>query len=154
MKKVAHIITYLLFLIILAASCNQESKKEEKIITPKKAKSLNPNGDSELALLMRGMYEEAENIREQIKKGEKVSITLDHGKILTAHATEAEKAERAEFKAFGAAYLENLNKLETADSSEVITIYQNMISNCMSCHQALCPGPIVRIKKLQKPIKI
>ena len=154
MKKVAQIITSLLLIITVVVSCNQETKKEENTIAPKKVKPLNPNGDSELALLMRSMYEEAENIRNQIKRGEKVTITLDHGKILSAHATEPEKAERAEFKAFGAAYLENIDKLKTADSSQVITIYKDMVSNCMSCHQALCPGPIVRIKKLQKPINI
>ena len=153
MKNIAYIITAFAIGTAVFYSCNSV-EKTETIKVEEKAKSLNPNGDSELALLMRSMYDEAEAIRKQIEKGEEIEIKLDHGKILSAHATEPEKAESAEFKVFGAAYLENVEELKTAADSKKVVIYKSMISNCMSCHQAICPGPMVRIKKLQKPFNI
>ncbi|WP_156825935.1 hypothetical protein [Lewinella cohaerens] len=138
----------LLSLFAMGVSCSEDSKDcsstEEQIQKP-----LNPNGDSELALLMRAMFDEAQRIKKQIANNEPVTLTLDHDKILTAHATEPEKAASEEYKAFAAAYLQTIKSLETASQAQIIDVYDGMVNNCMTCHKALCPGPMVRIKKLQ-----
>lgn len=143
-----------LYLVALAMTviyaCGEAPKPVQKEEVKKvKKRSLNPNGDSELALLMRSMFEEAEQIKEQVKKGEKPQIKLDHGKILTAHATEPEKAASKEFKDFAKMYLANLEQLKKAKPENVEMVYQSLVQSCMSCHQQLCPGPVVRIKKLR-----
>lgn len=142
---------FLLICISIFFACTQASKKETKTEEPKteiKA-PLNPNGDSELALLMRGMYQEAEHIKKQVKQAEEVTVELDHMKILSAHATEPEKAASAEFKSFAQLYLARLNELKSAEGENKVVVYKSLVESCMSCHQALCPGPLVKIKKLR-----
>lgn len=146
----------LAFLIIACHETVQQEASEKETKTTdeqQKASSLNPNGDSELALLMRDMYDEAERIKTQIKNGEDFEVKLDHAKILTAHATEPEKASSKKFKDFAKMYLANLDQLKKADSENVEMVFQSLVSSCMSCHQQLCPGPVVRIKKLKLPKK-
>lgn len=149
MKKLYYFLPFLFIIISLFISCdetNQDSSKEKAATV---TKSLNPNGNSELAMLMRGMYEEAERVKEQIKKGEEPTLQIDHGKILTAHATEPEKANSKEFKDFAKMYLSNLDQLQKANKDNVEMVFQSLVESCMSCHQQLCPGPMVRIKKLR-----
>ena len=95
------------------------------------------------------MFDEAQQIKQQIANNEPITINLDHEKILTAHATEPEKAASAKYKAFANAYLQSMKSLKTANPSELVDVYDNLVANCMGCHKALCPGPIVKIKKLQ-----
>lgn len=153
------IITLFLFSLLLISSCNQEqedavsstssaSAEEEK---KENKKSLNPNGDSELALLMREMFDEAQKIKKQVQNGEPVETTLDQEKILTAHATEPEKAASPEFKAWAGAYLASLDSLKEAKPENAEKIYRELVNNCLTCHKSLCPGPIVRINKLKMP---
>lgn len=146
MRKTTYSIILILLLVITVASCNQENTVQEE---PAKI-SLNPNGDSELALLMRSMYDEADRIKKQIANKEPVTISLDHEKILSAHATEPKKAASPEFKTFAKAYLETVNKFEGANHEESIVIYESLIKNCLDCHKSVCPGPIVKINKLKK----
>ena len=50
-----------------------------------KPKSLNPNGDSELALLMRAMHEEGMVTKQQLLKGEQPQLKVDYHKLFTAN---------------------------------------------------------------------
>ena len=151
-KPLITLIAFSLTLSLFLACENQSETKKEQPSSVNK-KSLNPNGDSELALLMRDMYSEAERIKEQIAEGEKITISLDHGKILTAHATEPEKAASKEFKAFSQLYLNNIEQLKDSKGEEASKYFSKLVDNCMSCHQAICPGPLVKIKKLKKSKK-
>lgn len=110
-----------------------------------------PEWDSELALLMRAMADDLEKVKAQIEAGDSVFLSLDHEKILTAHATEPEKAASAEFQAYANHYLETLEVLKIAGPEDFVSIYSNLVDGCASCHQAMCPGPLVRIRKLQLP---
>lgn len=108
----------------------------------------NPNGDSELALLMRDMFEEAVRLKNQVKNGEALNLELNHEKILTAHATEPDKAASAEYKAFAHSYLQIIEQIKNSTTDNAALAYDNLVKNCTSCHEAMCPGPLVRIKKL------
>ena len=147
MRNVFLVVLALAVFFVLGVSCQQEETESSQFDNLVQ-QPVNPNGDSELALLMRAMVEEAERIKAQIAAGEPVTITLDHEKILTAHATEPEKAASAEFKTFAATYLQAIEALKAATPVESAVIYDEMISSCMGCHQMLCPGPMMRIKKL------
>lgn len=123
--------------ILVWQSCNNDGNKP-----------LNPNGDSELAVLMRQMYEDGVRVKEQVKKGEPVSIEVDFEKIMTAKATDPEKMQGAEFPHFAASYVEAMKALRDAPPAESQDQYSAMVATCMNCHEHSCPGPIVRIKKL------
>ncbi len=151
MRKGLQLITILVMSFMVLHACTDAAKNtivEEK---PVVKKSLNPNGDSELALLMRKMFAEAKRMKKQVQNGEEVTVLLDHEKILSAHATEPKKAASAEYKTWGAAYLAGIETLKNATPETAETAYKSLVQSCMNCHKALCPGPVVKIKKLKMP---
>src|SRR5690606_20397318 len=103
---------------------------------------------SELALLMRDMYNEGMKVKTKIKNGEMPELLLEFEKIHTAKATEPEKAASAEYKAYAISYIQAVEALKKAEADQVDKSYTNMVDACMSLHRALCPGPMVRIKKM------
>lgn len=112
------------------------------------SKPLNPNGDSELAVLMRQLYEDGVRVKEQVKKGEPVSIQVDFEQIMTAKSTDPEKMQGPDFPHFATSYVEAMKALRDAPPAEAQDKYSAMVATCMNCHKNSCPGPIVRIKKL------
>lgn len=148
MKNKLKILAYSLVVLITSTSC-AEKQKEQSTGENKIQQSVNPNGDSELAILMREMFDEAKSIKQQIANGKPVELSIDHEKMLTAHATEPEKAASAQYKMFADLYLQSIKNLESAKTNEVDSLYNTMVVSCLNCHKALCPGPLVKIKKLQ-----
>ncbi len=138
----------LLSIIFVAKSCIQ-NKGEKVVVNEVEEGTLNPNGDSELALLMRAIYSETEQVKKQIEEGTPIKLSVDYANILKAEATEPEKAASSEFKAFAKAYIHSVDSLRDAKPTEAIKSYTKMLNNCMTCHKALCPGPLSRIKKLK-----
>lgn len=137
----------LLATTLYALSCSNEAASETT--APKlTASSVNPNGDSELALLMRAMYDDAAQMKKAIENGEQPVSKLDHEKMLTASATEPEKAASDTYKIHAQSYLQTLKALEKADVAEAQVLFKDMVDSCMGCHTALCPGPKMKIKHL------
>lgn len=148
MKKTLQILSILALIMALAVSC-ADNIKDAAPPAIKVKWYPNPNGDSELALLMRSMFEEALYVKQQIENGQPVKITVDHEKILTAHATEPEKAASPEYKAFAQTYLMTIENLKKAAPEDLPDLYDNLVASCSTCHQDLCPGPLVRIDQLR-----
>ncbi len=114
-------------------------------------KPLNPNGDSELAVLMREMYEDGVKMKSRIEKGRTPSISVDHEEILSANPTDIEQVDNPEYRTYAAAYLGIIDALKKAKTSaDAENLYDNMVQSCANCHKALCPGPLVRIAKLRR----
>lgn len=109
---------------------------------------INPNGDSELALLMRKMYDDAMTMKSEIEEGSKPEIGDTYQTMLTADATEPEKVATQAYRSFTDAYHKSLESLQEANLGEVSNEFNVMVQNCMNCHQAMCPGPMVKIEKL------
>lgn len=149
MKRTFAIGLFTLLALFVTESCSNDKQDcasgEETLESTVKSGKV-----SELALLMREMFEEADSIKAQVERGEAVTINLDHEKILSAHATEPEKVASPKYQAFASSYLESIESLKSAEPGEMLSIYDNMIGNCMACHKSICPGPLVRIKKLQR----
>lgn len=114
-------------------------------------KQLNPNGDSELALLMRKMYDDALAAKQRVQNGSTASVSVEAEKILTAKATEPEKVALPAFGQFAQAYLASVKSLENVSPAESPAHFTGMVNACMNCHEALCPGPMRRIKNLYLP---
>ena len=116
---------------------------------PALAKSvINPNGDSELALLMRSLFDESMVMRTAIEGGKAPVFSYDPAAILTAHATEPEKAASPEYKSLGAAYIAAAQALKEASPENRKAYFQGMVHSCVACHEQLCPGPTRKINRL------
>jgi hypothetical protein len=133
-------ISLLLFSIFIIASCHQD--------TPAKKKIVNPNGDSELALLMREMFDHSMEVKAQLENEGKLDPIKRYDEMKTAEATEPEKAASDLYKAMADTYLSTVDLANGAPPSHRKKAFNSMVDNCMSCHQQLCPGPMVKIEKL------
>lgn len=108
----------------------------------------NPNGSSELAVLMNELYNDAALARQQIALGQKPRLKADARKILTAAATEPEKVASPEYKALAGSYIESVKMLKKSSPALAAEQFKLMATACMNCHKTLCPGPTKRIQKL------
>lgn len=132
-----------ILIVLFIWSCGAESTVEEPAQQP-----LNPNGDSELALLMRAIFDDALRMKEQVQKGHAPTSELEFEKILTADPTDPEQVGNDTYRAFGDAYIEQMRALLDGGVIGAQDKYTSIVNTCMNCHSALCPGPRVRIKKL------
>ena len=124
---------------ILVFSCTSDNPAQ---------KQLNPNGDSELALLMRVMYEDGMKIKEQIRQGKKPDVDFDFEKIHSAKATDPARMKTPDFEVFATSYVQAVQAFKAAKAEEAGMYYNGMVTACMNCHKSVCPGPTVRIKKM------
>jgi hypothetical protein len=135
----------------LFIACESEVKQQEVITDASQVEvsETNPNGDSELALLMRKMFEEGEDIKKLITNNEG-NITEEYiaelERIHTATPTDAD-VKTPEFEAYTKLMIDEANLLFSNDSNRVQG-FNNLVNRCINCHQSFCPGPIKRIKKL------
>lgn len=135
----------------LFVACESEVKQKEVITDASQVEvsETNPNGDSELALLMRKMFEEGEDIKKLITNNEG-NITEGYiaelERIHTATPTDTE-VKTPEFEAYTKLMIDEANLLFSNDSNRVQG-FNNLVNRCINCHQSFCPGPIKRIKKL------
>ena len=131
----------LFFLVLACVGCTQEQQRQTKNKRP-----INPNGDSELALLMRDMFTESDSLKQLVMNGKALSGLNKYEQIHTAIATDP-TVRGPVFDAFSDAYIEAIRQLETSDTTSTQQ-FNNMVTQCMNCHTEFCPGPRKRIKKL------
>ncbi len=114
---------------------------------PKKVEPINPNGDSELALLMREMESHWKTAKKALEDGKTV-VAPDFSSLLHAEPTD-ESMKMPSFEGFAQAYLAQIKALnETATKDQRNSAYNNIINACIVCHENSCSGPIPRIQKL------
>ena len=112
--------------------------------------SENPNGDSELTLVMRDMETYYKSVKAQIEAGDQPNSIKHFEEILSAVSTEPEKAKSPAYQAMAQSFIQ-LSQTWT-DTTSSVAKFNSLVDNCMSCHQTMCPGPMVRIKKLYTEI--
>ncbi|MBL4668632.1 MAG: hypothetical protein JKY30_05160 [Flavobacteriales bacterium] len=127
------------FLASLFFACNSEtSNKNEEASCEKKVVTDNtPNDDSELALLMRKLYLDADSIKQLIVNKE--------GTISDEFITELETVHSAiptdpdvktpEFKAFNELLI-NQAKVLQEDSANRVEGFNQFVNRCIDCHQS------------------
>lgn len=111
-------------------------------------KIINPNGDSELALLMREMHDDGMRTKQQLLEGKKPSIKVKYENLTTATATEPEKAASPEYAAYATVYETAVKNFLERRGNDQVESYTTMVDACMKCHQQLCPGPMRKISKM------
>ena len=138
MKKTL-IISFLSLFVLFACT-----EKESKV----KGNFVNPNGESELAVFMKSIHDETVLAKEACIQGKKHTFTTEEQTIFTTDAADPDKVASERYKMFGQAYLNSLEAYKKASESELEDTYNQMVGACENCHQALCPGPLVRVKRL------
>ncbi|MDX1902694.1 MAG: hypothetical protein SFU27_00940 [Thermonemataceae bacterium] len=115
-------------------------------------KNIYPNGSSELAVLMREMYDDTKTIQESIVLGNfPKDFREKFNYIHIAQATEESKKTEA-YPMMAKAFMTNLDILyESKDLNERTKQFNIVVESCISCHRMHCPGPIKKIQKLQIP---
>ncbi|NQV54166.1 MAG: hypothetical protein HQ500_13350 [Flavobacteriales bacterium] len=134
-------------LFIACGQPTSESKREES--RSDSVMVVNGVERTELALLMRKMYDEMALVKDSIKLGYTVKTNFleEYKRIQTAHATEPEKID-ATYKAMAEAFLINYEMFETSQDEQA-KAFNGMLQNCLVCHENKCPGPVKAIKKLR-----
>ncbi len=135
----------LLLLSTFLIGCQSDQKIKERN-SAKTKHPINPNGDSELALLMRDMFEESDSLKQLVADGKSLTGLKKYKDIHSAVPTDP-AVKGPVFEAFAQAYVASINELESADSASIFK-FNSMVDKCMNCHTEFCPGPKKRIKKL------
>jgi cytochrome c556 len=140
MKTLLTIVTTWSLILLLACSGQKDTANAD----------LNPNGDSELAVLMREMFDDGMAMKKAIEKGKLPQSHIEISELFTAEGTEPEKVASEQYKAYAKVYEAAFVALQNAeDEAEIQTAYTSLVNTCVSCHQAMCPGPITRIRKME-----
>lgn len=144
-------------LILLLAACQSQTETRDKKPTPEVREvpalltdSINPNGTSELAVLMRRLADFAEANRQRLENNQAPEVWPDDiHKLLTARATDAE-IKGPHYDAFAHDFITMAHRFnETIDNAAESRLRHNaVVGACVSCHEQACAGPLVRIKKL------
>ncbi len=141
-------------LLLLSPGCEQD-KPAEDASNPKShlvPSTVNPNGDSPLALVMRRIREQTNSNREALLAGKNGSV-IDGSGLKTALPTDPQTQSKVFFQ-FADQYLGAAKKynqlVKQSDSSaeDKKSTFNTMVTTCAACHKVLCPGPLVVIDKL------
>ena len=108
----------------------------------------NPNGESELALTMRDMYDAMKEMQFRLEQDKKVKSVPSFDQLLTATPTD-ESMKNESFDAFANSWLTSLDKMNDKSIANQKKTYKDLIITCIGCHDQSCPGPIKRITKLK-----
>lgn len=163
--KLLHTFVFSLFVLACFHNCQQQTQNQEanqkdstqKLPVAKPQlnyakytdSTIYPNGGSELAVLMREMYDDSETIKQAILSGKFPPDFREKFRYLHS-ATPTDKDTKTEaYPDMAKVFEENLNQLyQEKDEKKRIKRFNIVIQNCITCHQSHCPGPIKKIKKL------
>ena len=130
-------------------ACGQKGELEKSEEMKPSKEIVNPNGDSELALLMRSMFDESMEAKKLIQEGKPVpDFSEQFVAIHTAKETDP-NVRTEEFRNLSEFFLRQVAVLENAGPEERVAAHNNMVASCLACHAEYCPGPMVKIKKLR-----
>ena len=136
-------IPYLLIVCCIISCSNTTKECEEK--------PLNPNGDSELAVVMRNLYLNTLDIKKEIIKHPNSSInhilqketiekfTKNYLAINTAKPTEKDLRKNGIYNGYADLYI---NSVENFLNNKTKKKYNLMVNNCIQCHERFCFGAI------------
>jgi hypothetical protein len=108
--------------------------------------SRNPNGDSELSVLMRQFVDDLREVRPMLEAGQKVKALLPvHRKMRCAWPTKPEERNQ-QFDLRAQAYLGAVAAFDQAPGKDT---YNAIIAGCIACHSVSCGGPLEFIGEMR-----
>ena len=116
------------------------------------ASTINPNGDSQLAVLMRNMRDDLRATREQLLQGKPPGGLLkEHSQMRCVWPTDP-SVRNTKYDEMASTYLYAVDDLERAKTPKDRKMaYGRVLNGCVTCHQNTCPGPIASIVALELP---
>ena len=106
----------------------------------------NPNGDSELAVLMRRFIDDLRDAQVLVEAGEKVKPLYPVHRTMRC-AWPTNPAERNEgYDGRAQSYLASVRAFDAAPSKDT---YNGIVGSCVACHQINCSGVIDLIEGLR-----
>ena len=147
----------LILLLFVFIACNQNNNSDAVSTDQAKKDSLancsiNPNGQSELAELMRQMQGHINSIRDAAIAGTMSGDMPEFlNTIYTAKPTDSTMVD-SEFDSRADEYLAAVKDLYHRYPESQKIAFNTVISKCQSCHEHYCPGPLVVIKKMYIPL--
>ncbi|MBL7928736.1 MAG: hypothetical protein JNL47_04545 [Bacteroidia bacterium] len=137
----------ILLAIISGVSINPDGKLQSSSLLADST-DLNPNGSSELSLLMRKMHQHALKAREEVLKNKPTKgYPAEFEKIYTATPT-TPTTKNQYYNSYADLYLAALKNFSKSNKKNLKENYNNLVSGCVVCHTTHCPGPMVLIEKL------
>lgn len=134
-------------------ACKQPAEKAQELTKEETTKSNvwipETSEDSELALLMRDMFDKNMVIKGKLQSDDyPETYPEDFSNMHTAEATDPDEINEV-YHSFVDMYLGMIKQYnETPDKEGKIIAFNNSVKACISCHQEYCQGPIPKIKKL------
>ncbi len=133
---------------------NIEKKQEDKSTIILISDPRSPNPSSELAVLMRDMWEYADTLKNEVIDSDSINSLPNYQnrfeEIHTATPTD-ENTKSIAFDAMAKVMLqklENVYQNENKKQSVQVEGFNLLVKSCLQCHQQHCPGPISKISKL------
>lgn len=148
MKKI-----FLFLLVVTIFSCKEKTNEcntcDEDLKTEAVANDeLVMYEPSELASLMQDMYEDNQDWKEEILKGNIPKDFPEKYKTIHSAVSTNENAGSEFYNGMASSYIQAIEDLTNAKPENVKEKYNIMVNVCVQCHLQVCPGPVVRIKKL------
>ena len=156
MKSINTVIEVIACTCLLFNSCSEGTEaRPDPEQTPKaSAPSILEAADhkvSPLAQLMRDMTAFADSTKQRLLRGDELlPYPADFKDMLTAEATPGMMDHRT-FDPFAISYLRQLDSLYQVIPAQRQQAFDELVQYCAACHGQVCPGPLVRIKKLRMP---
>jgi hypothetical protein len=115
--------------------------------------TMNPNGSSELSVLMREMQQYTNQAKKDIRDGKKpAQYPASFDKINTAKVSDG--MNKSDFyKSFADLYMMSVKNYVNSTPEHRIETYNNMVAACLACHSQHCPGPVPVIRKMTLEVK-
>lgn len=143
----------LVLILLFVCACNNAGEKtaDDSTKTSCKAKSLNPNGDSELAILMRQMATLTDSMKQALLSKRPLPPKPEQFQnMFTAQKTDS-TINKSLYESLTVAYLAHVDAFYDAAPEHRVELFNAMVGACISCHENFCQGPIKRIQKLKIP---
>lgn len=159
MKKLFFIPLILCF-ISCQPSQNEDNKNTETTQNKDEYKSnlvndsRSPNPSSELAVLMRDIWEYADTLKSEITDSTSIKSLPNYQTRFVEIHKAIPTDQHTKSPAFDAMAkvmlqkLENVYQNENKEHSVQVEGFNLLIKSCLQCHEQQCPGPISKISKL------
>ena len=109
---------------------------------------VNPNGASELSILIREMQKYTNQAKADLKSGKApAAYPISFDKVHTAKISEG-MSKSDYYKPFSDLYIMSVKNYASSTPENRVETYNNMVSACLACHSQHCPGPVPVIRKM------
>ena len=135
----------LLIICFVILSCNVAPNKEQVYKDPVMYQP------TEMALLMRKMYEVNKALKSQImNKDTLMSFPEEFKTIHTAVLTKPSDRD-LEFDSLSNIFIDHQKATFSSNSDSIVYHFNKSVNTCLTCHESRCVGPIPKIQKLLIP---